>query len=223
MDLQRQALVGLECLVSVYGKWIAPRHVEQAIIDHLVLRGAEYIAEAERQFGIEPRSIPVPQEGQFTTVRDTFEKWPEDQTPVVLIMSPGVSSAPRRETDRSLTAPVAIALGVIVSSGFPGAGAEAAQIIGTAFKNLMLQLPPAGLDTAGVELQVEAYGDIPAAGERTMGSSRIGFHVWVKNWAALGGGPLDRNAPPPDPYVAPGDWPRVESVFSQINNARRIA
>lgn len=212
--------MGLGPVVSTFGLWTSPRKIEKAIIDHCVKWGETFIAEAERQFGIPARSIPVPEEGQYTTVRDTFEKWPEDQTPAVLVISPGVSSSARREADRSLTAPVGIALGVIASSGFEGAGAETAQIIGVALRELLTSwVPIEGLDLAQpVELVVEGYGDIPAGGERTMGSSRIGLVFWVKNWAAIGGGPLDRTTPPDDPYAAPAEAPTVQKLFWKIND-----
>lgn len=210
--------------MSVFGSWVSPRHVEKAIIDHCVKWGETFIAEAERQFGIEPRSIPVPQEGQYTTVRDTFEKWPEDQTPCVLIISPGVAGTGRMEADRTITGAVGIALGVIASSAFEGAGAETAQIIGVALRQLLLStVPIEGIQLAEPpELVQEGYGDIPASGERTMGSSRLGFVFHVKSWAAFGGGPLDRETPPDDPYAPPPDAPRVESVFWQVNSERSL-
>lgn len=210
--------------MSTFGTWTSPRHVEQAIIEHCVKWGETFIAEAERQFGIDPRSIPVPEEGQYTTVRDTFEKWPEDQTPCVLVISPGVSGTGRMEADRTITGAVGIALGVLATSAFQGAGAETAQIIGVALRQLLLStVPIEGLQLAEpAELVQEGYGDIPASGDRTMGSSRLGFVFHVKNWAAFGGGPLDRTTPPDDPYAPPPDAPRVESVFSQVNSERSL-
>lgn len=203
--------------MSRFGTWVAPRHVEQAVIDHCVRFGTDYVAEAERQFGIPPQSIPVPQAGQFTTVRRIFEKDPEDQGPAVLVINPGLAGQPRREADRTLTAPLALGLGFAVNiGGFEGAGAEVAQILATAYKHVMLQLPPAGLDVESIYLVDEKYDDIPRGAERSLGTARLVFVLWIKNWAALAGGPVGR-VPSPDPYDPPEELPRVETVFTQIN------
>lgn len=207
--------------MSTFGVWTSPRHVEQAVINHLVLWGPDWIAEAERQFAIPAQSVPVPAAGQFTVVRDVFEKWPEDQTPAVLVIAPGLTGPPRREADRTLTGPVGLGVGVIASSTFPGAGAEVAQIIATAYMNLLLNLKPAGLDVAGVDFESARWGDIPAESERTMGAARLLFTFWVRNWASLSSKP-PRSIPSVDPYEDPGDRPTVREggVFVSITNAR---
>lgn len=204
--------------MSIFGDWVAPRQVEQAIIDHCVKWGETYVAEAERQFGIPPESIPVPAQGQFTTVRRIFEKDPEDQGPAVLVINPGLAGAPRREADRTLTAPLALGLGFAMNIAIEGAGAEVAQILATAYKHLMLQpLPMLNIDRESIQLVDEKYDDVPRGAERSLGTARLVFVLWVRKWAALTGGPLDRENPPPDPYEPPEELPRVETVFPQIN------
>lgn len=210
--------------MSSFNRWTAPRHIEKAIIDHLSKWVMEYFAEAERQFGLEPRTLPVPEAGQFTTVREQFEKWPEDQTPAVLVIAPGLAGTPRMEADRSLTAPVAIGVATIVGApGWePGVATEAAQIMGVALRELMLQLPPDGLDVDGVELRDERYGDVPADNERTMGSARIVMVYWVRNWAIRKGGPKDRVNPRANPYEDDGgDWPTVDPDKIFLNITRQ--
>lgn len=209
--------------MSTFGTWLAPRQVEQALIDHCLKWGVHYIAEAERQFGIPARSLPVPERGQYTTVRDEFEKWPEDQTPVVLVIAPGLRGEPRREADRTLTAPVGLGLGVVASiPGFEGMGAEVAQLLGLSLRNLILTLPPEGIEVEAVDIVDERYGDIPSDKSRSMGAARFVFNYWVRNWADLKARPKKLADPLDDPYAVPEDWPRVESVFTTINNARRI-
>lgn len=207
--------------MSVFGTWISPRHIELAYKDHLGKWITTYIAEAERQFGIPARSIPVPGAGQFTVHRSEFEKYPDDQTPAVLVLAPGLAGTPRREADRSLTAPIALAFGVIAAGGptFEDQAAEVAQIIGLAIREIVRNLEPEDIEVDGIELLDEQYGDIE---QRGMGSSRVIFRVWVKNWAPGRARPIDLSNPPIDPYQPPGDWPLVSTHNVYLNLTRRI-
>lgn len=209
--------------MTVFGDWTSPRHIELAYIDHIERWITTYIAEAERQFGIDARSLPVPARGQFTVHRSEFEKWPEDQTPAILVLAPGLAGDPRREADKSLTAPIAIGFGIIAAAGaiFEDAAAEIAQIIGVSIREIVLNLRPIGLDVAGVELLDEQYGDVE---KRSLGSSRLIFRVWVKNWSPGPSGPIDRVNPPDDPYLPSGNYPTVQpgKIFIELNNTRRI-
>lgn len=205
--------------MSTFNDWTAPRHIEQAIIDHLLKWGTTYIAEAERQFNIEARSVPVPEAGQFTTVREEFEKWPEMETPAVLVIAPGLAGTPRLEADRSLTAPVAIGVATLVDTPGhpPGTATEAAQVMGVAYRQLMLTLPPEGIDVEAVELRDERYGDVKDDNARTSGSARIVMVYWVRRWGWRKGGPIDRTDPPADPYAVPGDYPTVDPTKIFLN------
>ncbi len=201
---------------------MSPRHIELSYIEHLDKWLEVFIAEAERQFGIEPQLIPVPRRGQYTVSREEFQKYPEDQTPAILVLAPGLAGEPRREADRSLTAPIALAFGVITSSApftDNDAATEVAQVIGVAIREIVLRLPPEGLKVKGVQLIDERYGDIE---KRSMGSSRIIFTIDVAEWSPGRGGPVNREEPPVDPYDPPGDYPIVQETFVHLSNARRI-
>lgn len=209
--------------MSDFPAFLTGRHVERAVIDTCVKWGAEFIADAERQFTIQPHAVPVPDEGQFTTTSSEFEKFPEDQTPAVLIIAPGLAGEPRQEADRSLTAPVALGVGILVSTGHGvEANRDAAQILAGAYCELLLRMPLEGLDVDSIEYIDERYTDIPGRAERTLAAARLVFTIWVRNWRSLKGGPPDRSAPRPDPYPDPGPLPRVSKTFVSINNVRSI-
>lgn len=209
--------------MSTFGNWLSPRHVEAAYIDHVVKWLETFVAEAERQFGFTARSIPVPHRGQFTVSREDFQKMPEDQTPAVLVLAPGMAGEARREADRSLTAPIALAFGVIAYTPAleQGLATEIAQILGLAIREIVLRLPPDDLEVKGVRLIDERYGDLE---ERSMGSSRVIFTVDVANWSPGSGGPVDRTDPPEDPYDPPGNYPLVQpgKIFPFIEQKERI-
>jgi hypothetical protein len=212
--------------MSTFPDMMSGRHVEQAVIETCVKWGEEFVAEAERQFGIPARSVPVPEAGQFTTTSQTFEKWPEDATPAVLVLAPGLVGKPRREADRSLTAPVALGLGFLAGTGHGSdANREMAQLYAAAYSELMLRIPltllgvPLGVDS--IEYVDERYNDIPGNRERMLAAARLVFVVNVRNWRSLVGGPPERD-PRPDPYVDPPvEWPTVGSIFRSLNEETR--
>lgn len=209
--------------MTTFKTWTSPRQIELAYIAHVSKWIETYIAEAERQFEIPPRSVPVPRHGQFTVHRSEFEKWPEDQTPAIIVLAPGLAGEPRREADRTMTAPIALAFGAIAAGGpvFEDQAAEVAQIIGVSIREIVLNLRPDDIEIAGIDLLDEQYGDVD---RRDLGSSRVIFRVWVKGWSPGPSGPIDRSDPPDDPYLPSGDWPLVQpgKIFIHLNNARRI-
>lgn len=210
--------------MSNFRIFYAGRHVEEAVILTLLKWGQTWIAETERQNNIEPRKLPVPQRGQFTTISEVFLKWPEDQTPVVLVISRGLDGPPRVEADRSLTAPVVVDLGFIASSGFYNAAREVAQLLAAAYSQVLLRHPLEELETDGVEYLGERYGDLPTQEDRFMGAARLSFRIWVKNWRNERGGPINRDEPPDDPYQPGGTLPTVhpDRINVTIDPVRRI-
>jgi hypothetical protein len=211
-------------MTGTFKPFITGRHVEEAVTNLCVKWGAEFVAEAERQFGIEPRSVPVLERGQFTSVSDDFEKMPEDQLPVCLVLAPGLAGTPRREADRTLTAPVAVSLGFLVGVGGHGidASRETSQVYAAAYSELLLRMPLEGIQVDDAPMYVdERYGDVPGKAGRTLGGSRIIFIIWVRNWRSLTGGPPSRTDPRPDPYVEPPPLGVVETVFRVINGEER--
>lgn len=212
--------------MTTFPHMISGRHVEQAVIETCVKWGEEFVAEAERQFAIPARSVPVPDEGQFTSTSETFEKWPEEETPAVLVLAPGLAGVPRKEADHSLTAPVAVGLGFLVSTGHgTDANRELAQFYAAAYSELILRMP---LQLLGVRLGVEfveyrdeRYTDIPGKRERVLGAARLVFVIGVKNWRSLRGLPPEPD-PRPNPYIdPPAEWPTVGSIFRTFNDETR--
>jgi hypothetical protein len=212
--------------MTTFPHMLSGRHVEQAVIETCVKWSEEFIAETERQFGIPAHSVPVPTEGQYTSTSQTFEKWPEEETPAVLVLAPGLVGKPRREADRSLTAPVAVGLGFLVGTGHgSAANRELAQFYAAAYSELMLRIPlilqgiPLGVES--VEYLDERYNDIPGNRERMLAAARLVFSVGVKNWRSLKGGPPEPD-PRPNPYVdPPAEWPTVLTVFRTLNEETR--
>lgn len=216
-------------MTGTFPNFLTGRHVESAIIATCVKWGEEWLAEAERQFGLAPHTLPVLAEGQFTTTSATFEKYPEDQLPAALVIAAGLAGKARREADRSFTAPVGIGIGFLVSTGHGAdANRELASIYSATYCELLLRHPlePA-FDGTIVKLdeiiwEDERYGDVPGQREKVLGGSRIIFTFWVKNFRDAHGGPPDRTDPRPDPYGVPTPGlPTIQTIFRSLNDVTR--
>jgi hypothetical protein len=76
---------------SAIGPIVSGHDVEQATLAVLRRWMPTYLAEAERQTGRVVGSLPVI---RGWTVATTFDKWPEDQLPAIVLISPGLASPP---------------------------------------------------------------------------------------------------------------------------------
>jgi hypothetical protein len=171
-----------------------------------------YLAELERQRGRDARSLPLPR--SYHTA-PTFETWPEDQLPAVVIVSPGLAGAPVKNGRGRMHAPWALGIGVVVSARDQASTNEIAKLYAAAVRALLLQRGSLGGFAAETEWVDERYDDLPAAGERTLGAGQAIFVVQVENVVYANGGPV---AVPDDPYATPAGWPLVQTT--QIETER---
>ena len=115
---------------SVYGPIVTGATVERAALATLRAHASRYIAETCRQEGRDP--LPDP---RGYIVASTFDKWPEDQLPVVVAISPGWAARPRRAGDGRTLVPWTLAAG-IVTSAKPERTRENAQLYVAAIRTL---------------------------------------------------------------------------------------
>jgi hypothetical protein len=81
-------------LQTAYGRIVAAVDVETALLELVQLWIADYLAEVCRQRGLAPDYLPTP---RSWVVSSDVEKMPEDQTPAILVASPGLTEAPRAD------------------------------------------------------------------------------------------------------------------------------
>lgn len=168
-----------------------------------------YIAEIERQNDLTPQSLPMPR--SYST-RTEVTKWGEEQTPAVVIVSPGLSGPPRRDGDGDWQAPWAIAVGVITSGSSQESVIENSSFYGAAVRACLLQRTPLpGVDGRLLWLD-ESYTDIPENDSRSLAAARIEFECLIPNAVGDMDGPAPNVEPPEDPYTEPADWPTVETT-----------
>ena len=189
---------------TIYGRIITGATVERAALQTIRKYAPQYIRETCRQVGRDP--LPDPR-GYIVAL--TFDKWPEDQLPVVVVISPGWAGRPRRAGDGRALAPWSLAAG-IVSSATPERTRENAQLYLGAIRTLLVQQQALGGLAAGIDCLDEDY--IPPfafSRTRTLLAVQALFTVHVSDAFTYGAGPpLETDGPPPDP-TEPPNWPVI--------------
>lgn len=200
---------------AMYGFLKSGYDVEQAVIRHL--RGdrpdvkdghlgwmTPYIAEVERQLGLDPETIPLIR--SYVTANE-FRKWPEEQTPGILVVSPGLTDPPLREGDGSYRGRFSLGVAAIAKGRTKEETQRNAKVYGAAVAGALIQHPSLEGFARGLEWRDQSYTDIDSDEGRTLASSQNIFQVEVSNLVLAFGGPV---VSPEDPYEDPGDWPTVK-------------
>jgi hypothetical protein len=184
------------------------------VIDTLKKWLPVYLPEVERQLG---RPLQMPQPKTYTT-RRKFAKFPEDQLPTIIVVSPGLDDDPNEEGDGSYRATWRIHIGCVVSTSDMAATNLAAKIMGAATRSVILQHASLGGIACGVEWYDESYDDLPDDdASRSLGASSVSFRVEVEDVVNWKRGPDGVYLPDPDPDAQPGDeWPVADTVTVEL-------
>lgn len=202
--------------VAEVGPMISGADVELAVKDTLRDWLPSYIAEYERQHGLQAGATPVPR-GWVFTGRDAAKR-SEDQFPCIIIMSGGISEKPRKEGGRGTLTAI---WRVWVTAAF-GASTEAssrrhAQAYANALHTLLLQRPVAIGDGATVDWLEESYDEIDFESSRGYSASYVGFNLEVRGVGWADGGPPVYVTPPTDPTDPFDPWPTVTSTDTTVD------
>lgn len=199
--------------MTIFDRILTTDQVEAQAIGVLKAWIPTYLAELERQTSREPGSLPVP---RAWTTATSFDKWPEDQLPAVLVISPGILDPPDAEGNGSYRVRFSLGIGVIVSAATMEQTAALAKTYIAALRAIMIQRPSLGGFAEGVTWLDENYDDIPFDDFRSLGAGQAIFAVEVRNVTSRNAGPLtpddggDGETIPTPPQVEPyPEWPLV--------------
>jgi hypothetical protein len=205
---------------SLYGSLIGAHHVEDAAVSVYRKWLPTYLHEVERQTGLTinplstPGSIAKPRSYR---VSSDVEKMPEDQTPAIVIRSPGVADHPLKngagiyQAQFTLEASAVVsAIGTVEANGEPRA-LLLARMYALALRACLVQQP----DDAGYlyrrDWVDESYDVLPSIDDRTICVGKTTFQIEVPNVTDANSGPVEPLIFPDDPDVTPPvpspQWP----------------
>lgn len=198
--------------ISIFGPIKTRRGLETRVMTTLHAWIETYLREVERQeeFG---RELPNP---RSYTRRTEFDKFPEDQLPAVIVVSPGFARPPRKEGDGLITGFYTLAVVVVASAPDPVTVRDNLDIYTAAVRAIMLQKRSHGQYADNVEYLNETYDTGPEEQSRTLAASTLELVVEVSDIADWSGGPITNL--PPDPDTQPGtEWPTVDVAHATIH------
>jgi hypothetical protein len=181
--------------VTIFGTIVAASDLESALLEQLRRWLPDYLAEVDRQHGQPVGTTPKP---RSYVVSSELERMPEDQTPAVIVRSPGTLEPPDVDGRGVYSARFTIDAGVHLSARGNTHALRVARVYTSGIRALLVQQQL--LDALDERVVVLAYT--------------------LDDVVTRGAGPLEPTVPPtpPDqtpPPIAP-DWPTAETVDSDI-------
>lgn len=194
--------------MSVFGRIITDDQVEDAVLATLSKWLPTYMAEVERQVGLDEGYYERPPAGSYT-VRSRFDKWPEEMLPLVIVIATGVADDPSPEGRGKFRAEFEIGVACVVSSIDIPSSRRYANRMGAAVRAALIQHQSLDLaideSVRGVDWLGERNNELPQPepGDRTIWANRQLFNVEVGDVLTKAAGPIS-----PDPLPDPNDpWP----------------
>lgn len=197
---------------NLFERIVTPEDVEGAMRATIAEWAPDYFAELERNAGYAPGEVARPA-GVITTRE--FAKWPEDQLPLILVMSGGTIGKPVRRARGTYEAAWAVTVAAIVSDVDQGESRRLMAVYAGAIRAMVLQhkMLKSSLHEDGfatfLAWEGETYSDIDFVDSRNLDSCRVNFSVGVEQVVTEQAGPRE---PSEDPLEDPGEWPGVSEV-----------
>lgn len=197
--------------MSVFERIISDDQVEDATLETIRKWLHTYLAEKERQSGLQAGYYARPPgEGSYT-VRADFEKWPEEMLPIVTLIAPGITDDPTRQGRGQVDGKFDVGVTCVVESTDQVATRRYAYRMGAAIRALLTQK---GLEdqldgtVRGVDFLGSRNNELPDPDGRTIWACRQLFVVDVAGIMTRVAGPTGPETPiePLDPVP---DWPTV--------------
>lgn len=194
---------------NLFGPIVTGDDVERAVVSFLWGEDTDgnrwidtYLGELERHAGYAPGTIERP---KGIVSRTELETWPEDVTPVIVVVSGTLTGRPlQRGGAYEATWPLAIS--PVVADLDEEQTRKLAHVYTAAIRLAILQHGSLGGFAEASEWIDEGLEVRPIADSRSKMAGRVIFEITVSNVARRDAGP--RTALP-DPAVDPGPWPTI--------------
>jgi hypothetical protein len=196
---------------NVFGPSVSGATVERRIAEFVEPFLNDYIAEAERIDGWATGEIERP---LSVVPASNLDRWPEDQLPVLVVVSPGITGTPERRGDGSYRAVFGVQFAPVVSADTEANTRRLAQAHALAMRLLVVQHGGLGGIASDVRWIGESYDAIPFEQTRTLQAGLVAFNVGVEAVASEAYGLPE---PLPDPQT-PGQWPEATVVDTKVDS-----
>lgn len=207
--------------MSLFGTITSDDQVEDAVLAILSKWVPTYMAEVERQIGIDVGFYKRP---ITYTARTDFDHWPEEQLPMLMVIATGLEDDPPKDGYGKYRATFAVGVAGIVTSNERLYTRRYAFRLGAAVRGALVQHQSLDLalggNVRGVKLVGGRNNELPTEDDRTIWATRQLFEIEVDDYISEGVGPL---APTSDPQPDPDDpWPDPPTINNPNVNLESI-
>jgi|tagenome__1003787_1003787.scaffolds.fasta_scaffold20665158_4 hypothetical protein len=211
-------MTALDTRPSAFGALVAACHVETMIVEQLRKWLTTYLAEVDRAQGQPVGTLPAP---RSYVVSSDPEKMPEDQTPTVMVVSPGMTDPPQADGQGRFTARWQVNVGVQLAARGNALALRLARLEALAIRAVLVQQQT--YDTLAVrriEWLGERYDELDSIDDRTVCVALVELAVEISDVTTRHAGPLE---PLLAPEAAPGPdspaWPTA--VIADVDVHKR--
>jgi hypothetical protein len=197
---------------TIFGRIVSGSDVEDWCIALLKRWMSTYLSEVERQHGLPALHYARPRSYVRTI---SFDQWPEDQLPRIVMASAGQATPPSRDSNGLYWCKWLMGFGCVCSAKYQELAHEMALNYVAAARTLIIQRPSLDGNADGITWLDERYDDLAYDDLRSLSSGQAHFTVEVQNSATANAGPLLPD-PPKDAPWAP--WPTVQTHEEQLIN-----
>lgn len=196
--------------MSIFGQIVTGADVEEWCLATLRKWSSTYLAELEDHHELARGALP---RIRTYTTTPSFDNWPEDQLPALMLVSVGLAEPPFKQGSGEYRARWQMGLACVCSASKMEQSHRLAMLYVAAHRALLVQRPSLDGHAHGVVWQDENYDDLPLDDARSLAAGQAVFTVEVHDVTTANAGPLTPSEPPePDPTVPYGDWPTAETV-----------
>jgi hypothetical protein len=201
---------------ATFGPIVAGGDVEGWLLDELQTWFSTYLAEVERRHGYSGHDLPRP---RSYAIGPSFDKWPEDQLPGILVSSRGVPAPPLKDGEGNYRARWLIEPGVVCSARTQAETHALAMLYGAALRWLVAQRPSLGGNAEASDWIGESYDDLGYDDTRSLYAVRESFLIEVVDVMLTDAGPTSVEVPfsPDDTLPWPPDV-EAETVEIELDN-----
>lgn len=199
---------------TIFGRLVTGHDVEGWVADVQRKWSCTYLCELERQHGIEPGYL---QSVRGWVLSPTFDKWPEDQIPGVLVVSPGLVPPPVKDGAGVYRARWRIDVGVICSARTQELSHQYAMLYLRAHSAIVAHRPSLEGHALAADWLDEVYTPLEYDDTRSLYAGFASFSIEVDDVMTARAGPTDPD--PQDPCTDPyGEWPIVLTHHERVDH-----
>ena len=179
---------------TIFERIVTGWDVEQWVMNHLKKWFSTYLSEVERQHGVAAGTLERP---RGWVIAPSFDKWPEDQLPAVVVISIGLADVPRKGGDGKYRARWDIVCGSAFSARTQAESRLGSMFYVSALGTLLGQKPALEVGALAVDWLDEDYTILEFSDERTLSAGAARFQVEFDDVRTTKAGPANPDAPLP--------------------------